>query len=255
MHVEVTGRGPPLVLLHGWAMHAGIFAPLVRQLRAHCTLHLVDLPGHGLSPPGAQPFTLPAVAAELADALPRAVWLGWSLGGLLALELARTRPQQVRALVLLCSAPRFIRSPDWPDGMDPALVDSLATDLAANYRGTLDRFLALEAVGSDHAREELRMLRTHVYERGRPAPAVLSQGLAVLRDTDLRAALPQLAAPSLWIAGQRDRLVHWRAVQAAAATAPDAGYARVAGAGHAPFLGHAEAVATRVHGFMEACPS
>ena len=47
LSVEVIGHGPPLILLHGWAMHGGIFAPLVQALREHHTLHVVDLPGHG----------------------------------------------------------------------------------------------------------------------------------------------------------------------------------------------------------------
>ena len=49
LHVEITGKGPPLVLLHGWAMHGGIFAPLTEALRERRTLHVVDLPGHGHS--------------------------------------------------------------------------------------------------------------------------------------------------------------------------------------------------------------
>jgi len=253
MHVAVTGQGPPLVLLHGWAMHAGIFAPLVRRLRPHCTLYLVDLPGHGLGRPVQGPFTLPALVEALARQLPRAVWLGWSLGGLLALALGRSRPDLVRGLVLLASSPRFTRAPDWPRGVDPALIEGLARDLARDYRGTLDRFLGLEAFGSDHAREELRMLRTHVFERGSPDPAVLEDGLALLHDTDLREVLPALAAPSLWLAGRRDRLVHWQAMQVAAAAAPGATFHCLAGAGHAPFLGHAEAVAARVQQFVVEC--
>ena len=47
LHVDVIGDGPPLVLLHGWAMHGGAFAPLVERLRDRHTLHVVDLPGHG----------------------------------------------------------------------------------------------------------------------------------------------------------------------------------------------------------------
>ena len=47
LHVDIVGSGPPLVLLHGWAMHGGIFAPLVEALRELRTLHVVDLPGHG----------------------------------------------------------------------------------------------------------------------------------------------------------------------------------------------------------------
>ena len=49
MHIESIGHGPPLVLIHGWAMHAGIFAPLTARLAEHFEVFLVDLPGHGRS--------------------------------------------------------------------------------------------------------------------------------------------------------------------------------------------------------------
>ena len=55
MHIEVTGSGPALVLIHGWALHGGIFAPLVERLAPHFELHVVDLPGHGHSRDDATP--------------------------------------------------------------------------------------------------------------------------------------------------------------------------------------------------------
>ncbi|MBI0379466.1 SDR family oxidoreductase, partial [Streptomyces albiflaviniger] len=68
----------------------------------------------------------------------------------------------------------------------------------------------------------------------------------LLESTDLRGALPTLAKPSLWIAGQRDRLVSPAAMQAAAALAPGAQALTIAHGGHAPFLGHADEVAAAV---------
>ncbi len=49
LHVESVGSGPPLVLLHGWAMHSGIWGPLVARLAQRFRVHAVDLPGHGHS--------------------------------------------------------------------------------------------------------------------------------------------------------------------------------------------------------------
>ena len=48
VHVESAGAGPPLVLLHGWALHGGLFAPLMAGYAARFRVHAVDLPGHGL---------------------------------------------------------------------------------------------------------------------------------------------------------------------------------------------------------------
>ncbi len=106
MYIEVTGYGPALVLIHGWAMHSGVFAPLVEQLRPHHTLYLVDLPGHGYNHTTPTPLALPQVVHAIAAATPPAVWLGWSLGGLFALHAAATLPQ-VRGLIMLAATPCF----------------------------------------------------------------------------------------------------------------------------------------------------
>ena len=88
MHIETLGSGPDLVLIHGWALHGGVFAPLARRLAPHFRLHLVDLPGHGLSRDPDETLDLRSVAVHVAAQTPPAIWLGWSLGGLLALRAA-----------------------------------------------------------------------------------------------------------------------------------------------------------------------
>jgi pimeloyl-[acyl-carrier protein] methyl ester esterase len=81
----------------------------------------------------------------------------------------------------------------------------------------------------------------------------LAEGLRLLEGSDLRAALPALRMPSLWIGGRRDRLVNPLAMQAAAALAPDARFLQVEHAGHAPFLTHADAVADALLDFLASC--
>lgn len=254
MHIAITGTGPALVLLHGWAMHGGLFAPLVEALRERFTVHTVDLPGHGHSRDSGVPLQLDAIVEALSPRLPEAVWAGWSLGGLVALQAAATPAANVQGLIMLAASPRFVRGDDWPAGMDPMVFRGFARELRLDYRGTLDRFLMLEAQGSDHLREELRLLREQVFARGEPAEAVLQQGLALLEGSDLRAALPRLACPSLWLAGRRDRLVSPAAMQAAAALTPDARFVEIAGGGHAPFLTHAESVAEAIRAFAQGRP-
>lgn len=257
LYVEVIGSGPPLVLLHGWAMHGGVFAPLVARLRDRHTLHIVDLPGHGLSRDVDVPLTLAACVEAVAAVVPRAPWCGWSLGGLVALQAAATMPRQMPALAMLCASPRFVRGDSaidnsWKYGVSAEIFRDFASGLRADYRGTVDRFAALEAFGSEHAKDEIRALRDGLFARGEPAAQVLADGLVLLETTDLRSVLPGLAVPSLWLAGRRDRLVDPRAMRDAAALTPAAQFAMIEHAGHAPFLTHADAVATRLTGFLEA---
>lgn len=244
LHIERIGSGPDLVLLHGWAMHGGVFAPLVARLRERCTLHVVDLPGHGGSRDSAVPLRLADCAAAIAAEVPQdATWCGWSLGGLIALHAAQ-HAVPMRALALLCATPCFVRKDDWRWGMSPEIFRDFAAGLRGDWRGTLDRFLALEAFGSDHAKEELRHLRDELFARGEPATSVLADGLELLETSDLRSGLASLVLPSLWIGGRRDRLVDPRAMQEASGLMPEAAIEVVDHAGHAPFLTHAEVVAT-----------
>ena len=251
LYIEVVGDGPPLVLLHGWAMHGGVFVPLVERLRSRYRLHVVDLPGHGRSRDSQVPLAPEACAEAIASQVPRAPWCGWSLGGLIALHAASTQPRRVPALAMLCASPRFVRGPDWAHAVSAEIFQDFAAGLRSDYRGTLDRFVALEAFGSDHAKDEIHALRDGLFARGEPAARVLADGLDLLETTDLRAALPALRVPTLWLAGRRDRLVDPRAMQAAAAACPDAAFEAVEHAGHAPFLTHADVVAARLSAFLE----
>lgn len=281
LHIEVTGAGPPLVLLHGWAMHGGVFAPLVDALRTTHTLHVVDLPGHGTSADSTVALALEPCVEAVLQQVPDAPWCGWSLGGLFALHAATTRPKRVPKLVMLCASPRFVREDPvpadvaaraaavdtaaadtavaghaerWRYGVSAEIFEDFAKSLRTDYHATLERFIALEAFGSDHAREEIRALRDLLFTRGEPAASVLADGLQLLQTTDLRHVLPTLAVPSLWLGGRRDRLVDPRALQAASDLAPQSRAHVVDHAGHAPFLTHVDAVATELAGFIAEAP-
>ncbi len=249
LHIEIAGSGPPLVLIHGWALHGGVFAPLVERLSDSFQLHLVDLPGHGHSRDDTTPLTLQACAGEILARTPPAVWLGWSLGGLFALHAASVSAQ-VRGLALVAATPRFVRGDDWPHAVERTVFQQFGAELVQDYRRTLERFLALDTIGSEHARSELRTLKDTLYARGEPAPRALQEGLALLENGDLRDLLPTLAIPNLWISGRRDRLVPPAGIGDAAALAPHSQHLDIAGGGHAPFLGHADLVAAEIRKFM-----
>ncbi len=249
LHIESSGNGPDLVLLHGWAMHGGVFEPISASLGAHYRLHRVDLPGHGRSPANG-PFALAQIAAELAQRFPSAHWLGWSLGGLIACQLALDHPKAARSLTMVGASPRFTVAPDWPCAVEPIVFEQFAQSLANDVGRTLERFLALETLGAEHAQDERHWLRQLLHSVPQPSAQVLTEGLAILHDCDLRARLPQLACPSLWTGGRRDRLVPPEALQHAAALAPDGQSRIIDAAAHAPFIGRPRVFAEMVLGFL-----
>ena len=253
MHIEVHGSGPDLVLIHGWAMHGGIFAPLTSLLAAHFRVYVVDLPGHGFSREETH-FDIADCARSIAAATPRALWLGWSLGGLVALRGALDQAANVRGVVLIASSPRFVNGPDWPYGAAASVFAEFGAELHLHYKHAVERFLTLETMGSAHAQTELRDLKKRVFERGEPNMAALGDGLRALDDSDLRADLARLTMPSLWIAGRRDRLVSPAAMARAAAQAPH-GRSIEFDSGHAPFISHAAEVASAIGAFATRLPA
>jgi len=258
VHIESVGRGPPLVLLHGWAMHSGVWLPLLPRLVERYRVHCVDLPGHGYSAPLAR-YDVAALAGAVAaavSALPDVgrtapVVLGWSLGGLVALEWGRILPAGVRALALTAASPCFVQRPDWPHAMAPVTLAQFGDEFAASYRRTLLRFLTLQVQGSEHGHAALASLRTHLFDRGEPERETLRAALALLATTDMRAVVSTIEIPALVVGGDRDTLVPSAALRWLAAALPRARLALVPGAAHAPFLSHPHAFVAALDRFSD----
>ena len=243
LHVEMHGTGPDLVLLHGWAMHSGVFASLLPTLSRHYRVHLIDLPGHGRSAFHESIGQLDALANYVRGCVPdHALLMGWSLGGLLALKLAQQMP--VRGMVLINTTPRFVAAADWPHGdwsygMAPAVFADFFSRLQKNLPATVQGFLALQVRGDSDAAHTLHTLQELLLAHPGD-PHALQLGLQILRDADERAALPSLAAPVLVISGEYDRITHPKACADMAARLPHARACEIKRAGHAPFISHPE---------------
>ncbi len=250
LHAETAGRGPALVLLHGWGLHSGIWAPLLPELARHHRVTCIDLPGHGRSEAVVGRFSLEDAAEAAAALAPRgAAWLGWSLGGQVAMAAALAG-HPIDRLVLVATTPRFVTAPGWPCAMAPGTLAGFAAALAEDHRRTLSDFLTLQLRGDRRAATLLGELRAVLATRPDPDPAALGAGLDILAAADLRDALPAVRQPVLVIAGERDRLTPAEAGRRLAAGLPDARFVAVPGAAHAPFLSHPEAFLGAVGPFL-----
>ena len=236
LHVEVSGAGPDLVLVHGWGMHGGVWADWASELSGRFRVWAVDLPGHGNSR-WQQQETLGAWAAAVQEVVPvDAWWLGWSLGGLVSLAALADRSARVKGVVLLASTPAFVTRESWPHAVDAQLFGQFAAQLENDIDRTLARFLALQVRGAKRSGETLRKLRTAFRDRPQPAVAALQRGLHFLQASDLRSSLQSPAAPVRWLLGERDTLVPAEVCECF----PAIPSRRIAAAGHAPFLSHPE---------------
>ncbi len=238
IHKEVYGHGRPLVMIHGWAMHSGVWRSFVQQLAQHRQVICLDLPGHGRSGHLAD-YTLESIA----DVLFRAIQiekfslLGWSLGGLVAIEMANRFPQQVASLSLLASNPKFTNSADWA-GVKPEVLDGFAAQLSIDTRQTLLRFLALQVNGLPDGKQLLLRLKQAVMECESPSVSVLQKALQILKHSDLRAKLQQYKGPITLIHGDKDPLVPLTGALSMQQMQLTIAVHVLERAGHVPFLSH-----------------
>ena len=212
-YLPATGAAQQsFVLLHGWGCNRQIWRALIPALRPWANLTLVDIPGCApgvatAQPPGIQE----TLAGILAAAPPQAVYVGFSLGGQLAVALAAHAPERVAGVITLCSNPCFVAQDGWP-GMPADTFIQFNTDVAHTPEIALARFCALQVLGCRQRGPLLRLLRgllppAAATQAGEEAENTLHSGLQWLAQLDQRQMLARLAVPQWHLLAAQDALV------------------------------------------------
>lgn len=233
----IAQNKPDLVLLHGWGLNAQVWHSIEMRLGSQFQLHFVDLPGYGRSQ-GFSAMSLQQMADIVWQQMPKnAILLGWSLGGLVASKIAIDHPQDVKALISVASSPCFSANEEWP-GIKPSVLQGFEYQLAQDFQRTVERFLALQTLGTDSARQDTRLLKSVVLEQPMPTVEVLNGGLEILRTEDLRQPLMCSKVPMLRIYGYLDGLVPRKTAQLLDEQMPESKSVIMRNAAHAPFISH-----------------
>ena len=250
MHTEQIGNGSDLFLIHGWMMNGQCWRELTMQLKERHRLTTVDLPGHGGSLQSSYSFNrteqLLSGLLELAPA--NAIWIGWSLGGLLAQLAATTNPGYVRAVISVGMSARHTAAADWQCGVNRALFRAIRLLFAASPAQLTRQLLDQQVLGSErqkHVRATLSTLATAPWEKRE-----LKAGLGLLDTADARDAIQTFDKPILFIAGEKDLVVNKASLEQSANLAPQGHYVEIAGAGHAPFLSHPHEFTRTINHFI-----
>ena len=240
LHYETHGEGDPIYLLHGWALNGCVWDDVVPALARYGRVIVIDLPGHGKSDlPANGRYDLDTICDEIKQILTaNAVVIGWSLGGLIALNLANRYPQLIHKLILVAASPQFVQSSDWPHAVEHQVINGFAQSLVDDYRATIQRFLAIQALGSEQAKHTIKQLREKVFINGEPQRTALREGLSLLSKSDLRSQLPNIHCSTLIVLGEKDRLIPASAGADIATLLAGSRLVIIKGASHAPFLSH-----------------
>lgn len=219
IHYQDTGSGPPLVLLAGFTV-SGLVWPAAWVTDLEERHHLLRVcnrgTGHTDVPEGA--FTIADMASDViavldAAGIARASVLGWSMGGIVAQELATSNPERVERLVL---------ADTWPPGGD------IRTDALTLGGGSVWTGLA----GERHLdAEELRVLDAAYSEHPPPLEGIVHQIQALQQWTVDERALT-ISHPTLVLHGADDPLIPVDNGRRLAKLIPNAQYTELDGVGH-----------------------
>lgn len=235
------GSGPALVMLHGWGVNSGVWQPIASQLERNFTVTYIDLPGFGVNANVTLgSYSLQNVADMVSKCLPaKCHLLGWSLGGLVAQKIAADHPANIEQLLLVATSPKFVKTPNWP-GIEPRILEAFAQQLQSNFKKTLERFLAIQAMGSDSAKSDIKLIKQNIEQYPLPQLEALQGGLQILGQTDLREFVDINKVAVHWMLGQLDSLVPKALTKYLTASHPRHSYHIFQHASHAPFISHPE---------------
>ena len=243
IYYEVHGRGPALLLTHGYSSTSAMWEGQIEALSKHHTLVLWDMRGHGQSdyPDDPSAYSEALTVADMAALLDAigaqtAIVGGLSLGGYMSLAFHRAHPDRVRALLIIDTGPGFKK-------------DDAREAWNKRARETGDRFeregLAVLKSGS---RE-----RSTVTHRNASGLARAARGMLTQRDARVIESLPDIKVPSLVVVGADD-MPFLAASDYMAAKIPGAKKAVIPSAGHAVNIDQPQAFIEAVLPFLDGLP-
>ncbi|KKE83821.1 hypothetical protein N481_10680 [Pseudoalteromonas luteoviolacea S4047-1] len=198
----------------------------------------LNLPGFGGEPIKSEQYDLDTVVQSVADKVnANSIVVGWSLGGLVATRLATMYPDKVAHLILVSSNTQFCEDGTWP-GIKGQVLEQFKAQLAKDSKKTIERFLAIQAMGSEHAKGDIKQLKSLLFQAPEPQEGALSAGLDILQNTDLKSEFAKLRCPMNGIFGRLDALVPPAVAAEMANINPQFGYEILPQASHAPFISH-----------------
>lgn len=199
---------PSITFLHGWGVNQAVWHPLQEQLQATFEVTCLDLPGFGSAHDHNVPdYSFEHVCALIDEQiLAPTILVGWSLGGLVASQLAIQSPCKIKALITVASSPCFIEKEGWP-GISPDVLSSFHQQLSTNAQKTINNFLKIQAMGSPHIRDDIKLLRNLVMQYPIPNQQTLDDSLSLLESVDLRSEINKIKVPMYRMYGRLDGLV------------------------------------------------
>jgi 3-oxoadipate enol-lactonase len=245
--VREVGRGPSLVLMHGYPLDGAMWSPVARRLSPEFRVIKPDLPGRGdnsANPSGSVEAYADYLEAVLQTLEPPVGLAGFSMGGYVSLALIKRRPTSVGALALVDT--RAAADDETGRRVRNESISTLHTQgVISVAEAILPRLLSPDGMKRRDLVERVRRVIL------RQKPEALESDLKAMRDRpDSTSLLPQLGVPTLVIAGEHDTISPVAESQAMATAIPGARFVVIPGAAHLTPMENPGAVAQALGDFF-----
>jgi|GEM_PF-3155606 len=241
MRVQISGSGPAVVFIHGWASSGRVMQGMAMELEANHETHVLDLPGHGDAIVGRTDFALADLMQPVIDYVGKMVeppaLVGWAMGAMISLKVASTVP--VRGAVC-------IGTPSGGPDHGP-VFEKLAARMSRDW----PRYVrsSVDAIVGDRVSPEMHGFMQSVMTN--TSPSLARRTLIEVAKHDPTEWARQTDCPILFVHGSEDKISPVAVSEGLSKAAPNGTLKVYEGIGHAPFLECHDDYSADMKGFME----
>lgn len=242
-----------IVLIHGWTSDESIWQDTQDYLDQRYRVYTLNLPIAKTL------YSYRDAVIELIEqnGLDQVILVGWSMGALVAIQLAHQLSHKVQGLVLVSGTSRFLADSQltstvaYMGGIPAALIVRMKRRLRKNYEQTITDFYKLMFSPQELAQGLAGEIIASDLRRGRTWELIEAQdGLDFLAEADVREELKEITCPTLLIHGERDEVCPIGGAEFIQRQIPCAQLIIYPGVGHIPFLTNFEVFHRALEGWL-----
>ena len=259
LHYRITGKGKPIIFVHGWAMNSLIWKYQSDKLAKDFQVIAVDLREHGKSECEMRnaEYGFNIFVQDLKElinflGIKKFTLAGWSMASFIIARYYFKYPEDIDKLIFISGTPKFLSENDYPHGQPMTMVKRLEQNLKRDYENHIREFCGKLFISGERIDDsKLSEIESLMFnEDFPPSSDVVLQTLNSLLKDDIRDNLNDIKVPTLIIHGSIDKICPVGAGRYMAKKIPDSKLIILEGVGHAPFLTQPERVNKEIKEFI-----
>lgn len=238
----------PILLIPGWGINKGIWKYQIEYFSQNYRTVAVSLEGDAnVSDDRTRVHTEHLLGIIKNLKLKNINLVGWSMGGMIAINFVSQHPEYVKKLVLVSTPAKFVASEDYDAGISPIVMQSFINKFRKSPMRMLSNFASLILKNADFKKEDLNLIRrsSSISDKN-----TTLQNLLFLRDCDLRNKLHSIKVPTLVIHGKGDMICPYVCADYMHSKIKNSVLHTFENAGHVPFVTKHEKFNNLLDGFL-----